>query len=121
MISIDKARALKEAGLKWEPKKFDLYTMAPTVIDSRTIHHGIYCTGRKLSDLAMAVMGDRIWLPSLSQLLTEIEKRRYFWELNYLAEIRIWTYGFEKYFESEDSLEDAAANALLWILRQKER
>ena len=134
MISLEKARELKAAGLQWEPKKWDLYTMEPAVIDGRKIHHGTYCINHKLYDLARAVMSDRFWLPSLSQLLAEIERHGYTWEMG-LATTRGGSldpgvhksgYWCEVFQDGKlahgvtltETIEDAAAEVLLHLLKE---
>jgi hypothetical protein len=110
MISLEKARALKDAGLEWEPGFGDIAwdndENAEAVIFR--VNNGIY-------------LGDAVWLPRLGQLLAEIRKHR-----------NCALYVFEDWFEVElpkidldsncfksDTPEDAAADALLWILTQQ--
>lgn len=72
MITLDLARKLRDAGLVWEPKPKDdfayesgkvswLYEYYPAVFDYPKRF---------------------VWLPSLSQLLAEIEGRGYYWEMS---------------------------------------
>ena len=98
MISFEKAKALKEAGLKQEPKKGDCMSS-----------------------------GD-MWLPRLDQLLAEIERRGYAWSLKLLnrPQYRVILYpkglapgGNGSSIFTADTPEDAAADALLLILKQE--
>lgn len=82
----------------------------------------------KAQELQKAGLKEDAWIPRLDQLLVEIEKRDYFWILNtqricIAPKSEILNYEgmlSEKIFEGEP--EDAAADALLWVLGQaKER
>ena len=94
MISIETAKALK--GLEWKPKE---------------VPEGIY------------------FAPRLDQMLAEIEKRGYEYSLNtstvgnkeYFILVSKRNYGFliNEAFRS-NAPEEAAAQALLWILKEGE-
>lgn len=125
MISLEKAKALKEAGLAWEPERGDRY----------------YAVGCANGEIKYIGLIDRlpfgyfcdivaVFAPSLSQLLAEIEKRGYCWKLykNY-TKFLTGFYDIALYQKSAinqryhtpfavDTPEDAAADALLWILGQ---
>jgi hypothetical protein len=131
MISLDKAKALKEAGLKWEPQEWDLYLDAPVMIDGRARYLGGHCidyTPSNLRPMPEVVINARIWLPSLSQLLAEIKKHSgcalYVFDsgLRVLKkgayEIELPKVGIDTCCFRAHAPEDAAADALLWILGQ---
>lgn len=132
VISSETARKLKEAGLRWEPQIGDWYYHAdkwgeilspqPFLVDPRVLKYGKI----GLSD---------VFAPRLDQLLAEIEKRGYrYILLRYDPEQQ--EEGQEEQYEItlikngnssliytlyEDSIDEVAAQALLWILeREKE-
>lgn len=120
VTSLDKARTLKEAGLEWEPKRGD------------------FCVTEWGDILLIAHDKDEyvnhcLWLPRLDQLLAEIEKRGYGWKLSastypkvylsykYRLELTAYirTNGRDHITQESfwaNSPENAAAEALLWIL-----
>lgn len=113
MISFETAKALKEAGLQWKPQIGDwFYTN-----HRRYVHMVI-----DLSELQ--VQEDYVFDPRLDQLLAEIDKRGYSWELS-LDDVDVPPYAIclvmptrnRKWFTA-DTPEEAAAQALLWILRK---
>ena len=62
MINLDKARALKEAGLKWEPKLGDIYRYP----------NGEF-TGNFVVSAAVSNWDKGLWLPRLDQLMALIQ------------------------------------------------
>lgn len=119
VISLETARKLKDAGLKWKPEPKDDFA---------------YYNGQKTSWLheyypAVCDYPERfIWLPSLKQLLTEIEKRGYGYRLcpDSIALYKKAMDGalIDVYPTRSMNLipmknTEAAAQALLWILEQK--
>lgn len=96
MLSIETAKKLKDAGLVWNPDIGDIFFI------------------------------EEEWLfaPRLDQLLAEIEKRGYGWKLEKFHAYNLRRMQIYKIndllgcFEA-DSPEEAAAQALLWILEQK--
>jgi hypothetical protein len=122
MLSLETAKSLKEAGLKWEPKMGDLFVadydngLGPTPVDVvKTNNFG-------------EPGPEHIWLPRLDQLLAEIEKhhiggythgrdlRGYF---TIVTVVNTRGYGLSRYeARHNDSPEEAAAQALLWILKE---
>lgn len=123
MISLDKARELKEAGLEWQPQFGD------AVIDSGKPLLVIY---GDVNELGMIEFQSNsgwhegnfyIWLPSLSQLLAEIEARGFTWDMGNLV---TGGYKFILYTDStpngnlycESTPEDVAADALIWVLKE---
>ena len=117
MISIEKARELKEAGLKWVPMAGDSWTYIN--MDMVTVINCLYdfeCEVRDTSDC--------LFIPSLSQLLAEIEARGWHYIFNgknTISEqygIVIANDDMFKTFEA-DTPEEACADALLWILEQQ--
>lgn len=111
-ISLEKARALRDAGLQWEPKPGDCY------FDGTEIEVIPFPDIEDDYEYVIAIMDSHAWLPRLDQLLAEIEKRGYYPALycfgNGKYEIEFTT---GLYFRG-DTPEDAAADALLWILRE---
>ena len=122
MISLEKAKALKSAGLVWEPKRYDLYQVHPEEPWSEVI-----CIMRQdHADSAKKWVGDGhiVWLPLLDQLLAEIERRG--WNADSVS-FKDGGYGCDIYWLSAtvhtkyatftgESREDAVASALLYIL-----
>ena len=119
MISIDKAKRLKELGLEWNPKLGDWhkadYWPTPTLFTVDTL---------RLDDKEIECVIENVkkntWLPSLDQMLDMFENN---WELyrtydknNYVFEYRIrgvW------YASQGDSKEDVVADALINLLECK--
>jgi hypothetical protein len=115
MISLEKARALKEAGLKWDPCRGDWY---------------FYISRRqfvKYTSEADVIKSDPesdnyTFCPRLDQLLGEIEKYTgcalyVFGNNKYEVEVvdtKEWNHHFKA-----DTPEDAAADALLWLMGQE--
>jgi hypothetical protein len=117
MISIETAKALK--GLEWKPKMGDWYYFGDNaenlslVINpsEKEVPEGIY------------------FAPRLDQLLAWIEMKKYIWSIDVSATNGDKVIGYamsiatdlswrdEKEFRA-DSPEDAAAQALLWILKE---
>lgn len=131
MITLELAQKLKDAGLKWEPHREDKYTFEPVLVPKGTKNPEMIeiQSDRYVLDNACAVgrytrftPANSIWLPSLEQLLEEIEKRG--WKNNCMLSSR----DKEEYQctisqKGHDSLkfygatqEEAAGYALLWIL-----
>ncbi|MHB8122604.1 MAG: hypothetical protein ACYDG4_10665 [Desulfuromonadaceae bacterium] len=121
MITLELAQKLKAAGLKWEPKKFDLYNTE--FIDRSSGIFSAWCDGQNL----VSATGTKfIWLPSLSQLIVEIKRRGYSYNLydNYPADehrCRLTNRESDTCAGkwSGGTPEDAAASALLWILERE--
>jgi len=108
MISLEKARALKDAGLQWEPKRGDWFSWRETQL----IYDSYACR-------ATAETEDCIWIPDLDQLLAELRKRGIMYVLEWSGgkhKIKIsdgvWFVGD---FEA-DTPEDTCADVLIWIL-----
>jgi hypothetical protein len=110
MLSLETAKALRDAGLEWEPQLGDLF--------AADYDNGLGPT--KPQVVRIADFGkpgpEHIWLPRLDQLLAEIEKRGYDWFLKtdycYVVNNNNQTQGIYA-----DTPEEAAAQALLWILK----
>ena len=129
MISLEKAKALKEAGLRWEPKRFDLFTDGTKtweVLEAYTGEGDI----RWIRGIGGWVTYGKnfTFLPRLDQLLGEIRKRGWVWILycgNDGIEVEIETYNPETPLHlrykciKADTPEDAVAEALLWILKEE--
>ena len=118
-ISLDTARKLKDAGLKWEPETCDTYYWPRKFNNPVQVMHRDFDLLQKEQDTKGIV-----WAPRLSQLLAEIERREYVWNLRgYTDEDgrrTCWAdleLGYvHKNFGLEDTPEEAVAQALLWIL-----
>ena len=119
MISLEKAKALKEAGLLWEPQRGDLYYYPNGEFSGTLIVMG----SPPEWTIKLESVFEQTWLPSLSQLLAEIERREWNWLLENNGEIEIWDDNpniLRKYFDfTADTPADAAADALLWVLGQE--
>ena len=131
MISLDMAKRLKDAGLKWEPKVRDFaYDHSGNIglTDAQGIQEVVAWeknNGRPFNLEYQLV--SVAFAPRLDQLLAEIEKREYNVDSEQLDGAKtyiasIWKLDpmpiglFQKDFESK-SREDAAALALEWILK----
>lgn len=115
MISFDTAKRLKDLGLEWEPKVGDQYR---ELLYKRLTQ--IYDADLKNEYR----IKDSVWLPRLDQLLAEIKKRGWYWELehrdftpNYKCEVYHPEWGVPPFYA--DSPAEAAAQALIWILEQE--
>ena len=120
MISLEKAKALKEAGLTWEPQEGDCISelwnrgvgeyRKIKYLNSDDIEEYEECYGA-------------LWLPSLSQLLAEIERWGYDYDISRVKASNrpygISVYSIIRCLNS--NIEDAAADALLWIIESKKK
>jgi len=126
MISLETARKLKEAGLKWERQIGDFLWSQYT-----SSNRGVLLIREDENE---EYPGDTIqtWLPRLDQMLAEIEKLGYEWELGILTLNDGRTYmidvALEELIKTEseewksfvaNSPEEATAQVLLWILEQE--
>lgn len=132
MIGVELARELKEAGLEWKPKQGDWAYIVDPYDKNGTLSRVI---GKNdVRDFGGTKHPEDVWLPSLSQLLAEIEGRGYEWETGlimtiggpempgrhksgYWCEIWLSEDMRTKYRIKADTPEEAAGQALLWILR----
>ena len=134
MISLEMAKKLKAAGLEWEPQIGDMFYWhngKDWEIDALTSED----VNDNLDEIRDYIdEGAWIFAPRLDQLLAEIEKRGYSWEMRTVIDesqsvrfnakniaywIHVWKTG---HIEWEDgfkraftSTSYAAASALLWI------
>lgn len=115
-ISLDTARKLKDAGLKWEPETCDTYYWPRKFNNPVQVMHRDFDLLQKEQDTKGIV-----WAPRLSQLLAEIERRECWYSLaresggdNY--SLLLWKAhcGIEIFYAT--TADEAAAQALLWIL-----
>jgi len=124
MISIDKAKQLKELGLKWNPKCGDWYKAdywpTPTLFTTDTLR----LDDKEIENVIKNVKNN-IWLPSLKQLLDKIKEYNWTYALYSENEIEIETrmeyislIDRNRNFEGE-IIEDIVADALIWILKCK--
>lgn len=118
MISLEKARVLKEAGLVWGWKEGDFFIISWDSIGE------IHCCWSGYSGNYHGHKDD-IWLPRLDQLLAELEKRGYRWDIGNLEGkylIGLFDWESREYIKGQfyaDTPEEAAAEALIWILKQE--
>lgn len=123
MISLDLALKLKEVGLKWEPQLGDFFFMYHPVEQKYSNKPDVIGIG------SCSMWPEDIWLPRLDQLLAEIERRGYGWEMFtsvdgvivffVLRKCEILGYKVIAYDVTDSIPENAAAKALLWILIQE--
>lgn len=124
MLTLDLARKLRDAGLVWEPKQYDFLRL--TVMDKGlticlTDDYSVKAYQKEEPNFRKK---HRLWLPSLSQLLAEIEGRGYEYRQEYKKAYGLNDYhclisekGKDKYFGwGADTHEEATGLALLHIL-----
>lgn len=133
MISLETAKALKAAGLVWEPQYGDRFVIPAIFIEglSGLIDDRLLMAYRanEPEDNWEEFIRVNIFLPWLDQILAEIERRGYEWSLwvrnklmpnKYTIDVgKATDYGETKRIGAYTP-DEAAAQALLWILRQKE-
>lgn len=123
MISLDLAKQLKEAGLKWKPNPKDDFAYK----------NGKVCWLYEYYPAVCDYPDHFIWLPRLDQLLAEIKCKGYTWCITdeevggdfrvSLSKI-VWNgRGGTKLVDVDDIFyadtpEDAAGQALLWIYQK---
>lgn len=123
MLSLETAKKLKDAGMQWEPNYADLYQLIIEGIEN------IYCYDESILACLEINRYNPTWIPRLDQLLAEIEKRGYNWNI---GSGEFWPdkpkycmglFGEEgQYIKGQfygDSPDESAAQALLWILEQE--
>jgi len=139
MISQEKALALKEAGLQWEPKPGDWYSYPEgkpcLVAFQSTISEYIQVTNTtdesfpntRLMTISELLKEKTVWLPRLDQLLAEIEKLG--WEYS----VGLWSERTHQRYECVvvksnkrlvffgETPKDAVTDALLWILKNDDK
>ncbi len=113
MLSLSKAQDMKKAGLRWTPQPGDLYS--PADVPGEVF----VCDGNVIPS------PDDVWFPRLDQLLAEIEKRGWSWDIRIIKPLQgycceVWRIGVGNYKCCDAEIpEDAAADALLlWILTE---
>jgi len=136
MISLDMAKRLKEAGLKWVPQVGDWFRtekLGPQVVYLGWMEVGNDPeTSTDAPVLCPAIIRYRhaecIWLPRLDQMIQEIDQREFWWEIKHvLVDSNIKKYKAriskkhntsipEKIF-STTTPDESAALALEWILK----
>ena len=109
MISIKTSRELKQAGLIWDPRYYDLMF---DIYGNKSI---IYWEQHWESlDL---LKNNNVWRPRLDQALNQIKLQGYEWELLQNT-CTIKKEGIHREFNDND-YEEAVGKALLWILNNK--
>lgn len=124
MISLELAKRLKGLGLKWEPQEGDRIYKSKNEIATMCkgcgmFHYGTLETYLETWKNAYIMDKRYVWIPRLDQLLAEIEKRGYKWGLLYEGQISVSKGTNYKTFDA-NSPEEATAQALIWILEQKQ-
>jgi hypothetical protein len=128
-MKLETAQKLKDAGLPWMPELLDTYVFTKFE-ESGELSVCIPKTYENVNNLNGLLLIDAedetglLWLPRLDQMLAEIEKRGYGWKLEKFHAYNLRRMQIYKIndllgcFEA-DSPEEAAAQALLWILEQE--
>ena len=121
MLSLETAKNLKIAGLEWAyeygfPKDCVYYKGKLHEVDGPGADNTF-----RLAPWGNYVKQDYIaFAPRLDQLLAEIEKREYAWEMM-RGVIEVWhrylSRGHKKFVT--ETTDEAAAQALLWIIEQE--
>ena len=116
MLSLETAKKLKDAGMQWEPNYADLYQLIIERIEN------IYCYDESILACLEINRYNPTWIPRFDQMLAEIEKREYAWEMM-RGVIEVWhrylPTGCKKFVT--ETTDEAAAQALIWILGQEEK
>ena len=124
MISIEKAKRLKELNLEWSPKLGDWYKVdyqpTPTLFTVDTLR-----LDDKEIECVVENVKENTWLPNLTQMLDEIKKYNWTYALYSENEIEIETrieniaiIDRHKNYEG-NIIDDIVADALIWILQCK--
>jgi hypothetical protein len=127
MLSLELARKLKVLGLKWTPKEND-EVRGP--LEGTYMSKDVMQEYNELDDVLKETFIEKTtWLPSLSQLLAEIEGRGYWWETNHrsvdngIRKYKTWVSkkhsNNNKWLYMADTPEDSAAQTLLCILERE--
>ena len=122
MISLETAKKLKEAGLEWEPKFGDYYKIPVVFEDGMTEVMDIkqVMSYHKNPEEWEESINSFVFIPRLDQLLAEIYET-YNFTLHSSGYIVLRKKGsgmVAEHFHS-DTLENAAAEALLWIYERR--
>jgi len=130
MISYDKAKQLKELGLKWNPKCGDWYKVEHWPIAILLTGDTMRLFNEEIKDIFERISknDNNVWLPSLKQLLDKIKEYNWTYALYSENEIEIETriehvpiIDRHRNFEGK-IIEDIIADALIYILeREKEK
>lgn len=128
MLSIELSRKLKNAELEWEPKELDCMSAPADVCTSAYLGKEEMEEIQSFSNEEMKTLQEKIvWLPRLDQLLAEIERRGYNYELTcglssshkYIIHLFKGDYVLKRKYGN--ALDDVIAQALIWVLeREKE-
>ena len=129
MISLELAKKLKKAGLKWEPKACDAYYWPSGVGDHPVLvmHNDFDMLKKEQKTKGI------VWAPRLEQLLSEIERRGWEYQLHYNRhdghpDLLKYDCGLHRQIDDLNAItcffvghsaDEAAAKALLWILRRE--
>lgn len=118
MISVELAKELAKY-LPWEPKVGDLTIVyreaGEEIIEPIIPRH----EKEKKIVLSLREVGDIVWLPRLARLLYELKIRSIKgFSVSYDKDTDKWCYKDDSIETCEDSVEDAAAKALLTMLEK---
>ena len=139
MLSLETAKKLKDAGLQWKPQVGDWFytqsgnlefvafksSLAAEYIKTTNGNNEHYPNSRLMTG-AEIMQEDFVFAPRLDQMLVEIEKRGWTWML--YAPNDEGKYGIDigngSIYDNNktilaDSPDEAAAQALLWILERE--
>ena len=117
MISLGLAKKLKDAGLKWKPEIGDWFfyeTSGICLFDNDDMNY--YGT----TEQKRRFKTNSTWLPSLSDILAEIERKHRDFRIKKLMDVwslDLFGLGMEGEFAAETP-EEVAGQALLWILNK---
>ena len=121
MISLEKAKKLKEAGLEWEPQIGDWFVSPNRIVEmvTKQNHRRIF-TNFGSYPMRQEALKEMVLVPRLEQLLAKIRELGYKWFLETDTEryfIRVVEIKKPNNFHVifSDSPANAAASALLWI------
>ncbi len=120
MISVELAKELAKF-LPWEPKVGDLTIVygeaGEEIIEPIIPRH----EKEKKIVLSLREVGDLVWLPRLARLLYELKIRSIKgYSITYDKDTDKWCYKDERLETCEESVEDAAAKALLMMFEKKD-
>jgi hypothetical protein len=120
VLTVESAKALRKAGLQWEPKADDHYYWIEAegrpVLDCIS-NAEMFCHSYQITQAARTEKF--IFAPVLEQLLAELKKHSEFVKITWLVMDKKWDCVIDARQQFlADSPEEAAAEALLWVLKK---
>lgn len=134
MISLETARKLKEAGLRWEPQMGDCFYDISWTYSRKIKHVRVYepeykliysweyfedfLRGRRSFRLDKISLNDAVFAPRLDQLVAKAKELGYWMVINTSGHVIVGKGGIDgpqARFDNEQ-IDEATAQALLWIL-----